>query len=88
VYLGLREFSIEEVEIFDTGNQNGRRFLGMPIQNVTTLRPDQYDRVMVALLEDVHTRSLELRDLGVTTEQLVTLFASHSQESAEESEGS
>ena len=88
VYLGLREFSIEEVMIFDTGVQNGRRFLGMPVQDVATLRPDQYDRVMVAILEDVQTRSLELRDLGVTPNQLVTLFANDSQEGAEESEGS
>ena len=88
VYLGLREFSIEEVKIFDTGVQNGRRFLGMPVQDVATLRPDQYDRVMVAILEDVQTRSLELRDLGVTPKQLVTLFANDSQEGAEESEGS
>ena len=43
---------------------------------------------MVAILEDVQTRSLELRDLGVTPEQLVTLFASDSQGGAEESEGS
>ena len=88
VYLGLREFSIEEVVIFDTGAQDGRRFLGMPIQDVATLRPDQYDRVMVAVLEDVQARSVDLRNLGVTPEQLVTLFASDSQKSDEESEGS
>ncbi len=88
VYLGLREFSIEEVMVFDAGAQDGRRFLGIPIRDVATLRPDQYDRVMVAVLDDVQARSVELRNLGVTPEQLVTLFANESQESDEESEGS
>lgn len=88
VYLGLREFSIEEVMIFDAGAQDGRRFLGIPIRDVATLRPDQYDRVVVAVLEDVHKKSLELRDLGVSPDQLVTLFTSDAPESAEEPEES
>ena len=88
VYLGLREMDIEEVEIFDNGSSERGRFLGMPVRDVATLRSDQYDRVMVAALDDVHERSTELRNLGVTPEQLVTLFASGPQEGAEESEES
>ena len=88
VYLGLRELSIEEVDIFAKEEKEGARFLGMPVRDVATLRPDQYDRVMVADLEDVQTISANLRKLGVTSDQLVTLFTTPTQDETEGSEGS
>ena len=74
VYLGLRELGIEEVDIFTSGSPDGSRFLGMPVRDVTVMRPEYYDRVIVGLLEDTDNSCEELRARGVTSEQLVTLL--------------
>ena len=74
VYLALKELGIEEMDIFALESQDGHRFLGLPVSDVATLRPEQYDRVVIALLGDVRTSWQQLLGLGVAPEQLVTLF--------------
>jgi len=75
VYLGLREIAIEEIDIFGPANPGDGKFLGMSVHNVATLQPEQYDRVVVALLQDLESGCVELRGLGVPPEKLVTFFA-------------
>jgi len=75
VYLGLREIRIEEIEVFGPMNDVQAKFLGMPVQDVTSLRPDDFDRVVVAMLKDWESGLEELRDLDVAPGKLVTFFA-------------
>ena len=84
VYLGLKEFGIEEMDVFDTESEDGRRFLGMPVRDVATLQPEQYDRVVVAMLDDLGASRTRLQELGMPQEQLVTFFGVQVEEAMEE----
>ena len=75
VYLGLREIGIEEIDIFAMDGTGGGRFLGMSVRPGTALRPEAYDRVVVALLKEADSAQVELRGMGVTSDKLVTFFA-------------
>ena len=75
VYLGLKELSIEEIDVFDSPPAAGRRFLGMPVRDLVSLQSEHYDRVMVAHLEPAPSAMLELQDRGVSSEQLVEFFS-------------
>ncbi len=75
VYLGLREIGIEEIDVFAQGGPPGRRFLGIPVRDIATLEPDQYDRVLIALLSGWETASAELLERGAAPEKLVAFFA-------------
>ena len=75
VYLGLREMGIEEIEVFaPAGSVNGR-FLGMPVREAESLRPEEYDRVVVAVLGESEEDCARLRGLGVAPDKLVTFFS-------------
>ena len=74
VYLGLREIEIEEIDVFAPSSPGDGRFLGMPVQDVSTLRPGRYDRVVVATLKEPQVGYGELLRLGVGPDQLVTFF--------------
>ena len=84
VYLGLKEFGIEEMDVFDTESEDGRRFLGMPIRDVAALQPEQYDRVVVAMLDDLDASCTRLQELGVPQEHLVTFFGVQVEKAVEE----
>ena len=71
VYLGLKEFGITEIDIYEPGSPSGRTFLGMPVRGAAKLDPKEYDRVMVALLEGL---GADPENLGVSPEKLVTFF--------------
>ena len=75
VYLGLKELGIDEIDIYDPDAPPGRKFLGLPVQDVATLQPDEYDKVMVAILGDTTVPFAELEDQGVAEEKLVQFFA-------------
>jgi predicted DNA-binding transcriptional regulator len=75
VYLGLKEFGIEEIEVYDRSIKNGKRFLGMPVRELATLLPGQYDRVVIASLGKSEALISELRQLGLESHQVVTFFS-------------
>ena len=75
VYLGLKDLGIEEIDVFEPGNPNGGRFLGMPVHASATLRPEQYDKVLVATLNVSPSSLEELESLGVVPSNVVTFFA-------------
>ena len=75
VYLGLKELSIEEIDVFDFKATDGRRFLGMPVRHIETIQGDLYDRVIVAYLEQSPTVMAGLQNQGVSTDQLVKFFS-------------
>ena len=74
VYLGLREIEIEEIDIFSPDSLDGTKFLGMPVHDGATLRPERYDRVVVAFLDGTDLGCAKLQELGVGPEKLVTFF--------------
>lgn len=75
VYLGLKELSIIEIDVFDSPPAAGRRFLGMPVRDLVSLEAEHYDRVLVAYLEPSPSAVLELQDRGVSSKQLVFFFS-------------
>jgi len=74
VYLGLRELGIEEIDIFSAKGPEGRRFLGMPVQDVAALQPEWYDRIVVASMGDLQAPLGELQNLGASLDMVVTFF--------------
>jgi len=75
VFLGLREIGIEDIEMFSSTSSVGGRFLGMPVQDVTAIIPEKYDRILVAVLENSKGSSGKLLDLGAPPDKVVTFFA-------------
>ncbi len=71
VYLALKEFGVEEMDVYASGKEVGGMFLGMPVNDTATLRSGGYDRVVVALPRELSCD--ELRELGVPPEKVVTL---------------
>ena len=75
VYLGLKELGIAEIDIFGRRGSAGQRFLGMPVQDVATLHPEGYDRILVALLGELEAPLGDLQQLGASSQKLVTFFS-------------
>ena len=86
VYLSLRELGIEEIEIFAPQGTSTARSLGMPVHDLATLQPAEFDRVVTAQLLDGLAIAKELEALGVSPEQLVALHGSGSSRSRESQE--
>jgi hypothetical protein len=47
----------------------------MPVQDVTAIIPEKYDRILVAVLENSEESSGKLLDLGAPPDKVVTFFA-------------
>lgn len=77
VYLGLREIGIEEIDVYGPPNKSGTRFLGMPVHQISALRPQEYDRVAVAVLSDTESICSNIEELGVGPDRIVTFFTSN-----------
>jgi DNA-binding MarR family transcriptional regulator len=76
VYLGLKEIGIGEINIYSTGDAVGGRFLGMPVDDVSTIMIDDYDKVVIAELYGSEELNQKLLGLGVPPQKVVTFFAS------------
>ena len=74
VYLGLKESGIEEIDVYGPANPVGGRFLGMWIKDICTLSPIEYDRIIIASLDEVESKRSELAILGIPQEKIVTLL--------------
>ena len=76
VYLGLKEYSIEEIDVYGAADGHNGRFLGIPIRNVGTLEPGEYDRIVIASLGDSDRISEMLQQQCVGQQKVVTFFRS------------
>lgn len=78
LYLALRDRGVTNIDFFDVtpGGSHAAplRFLGMPVHSLETMSPEQYVKVMVAFPENVESRCRELRTVGVSPFQILTLF--------------
>lgn len=75
VYLGLREVGIEEIEIFSTEVSDGNKFLGMPVLDIASLQPVEYDWILVAQLNGTDTPLIETSKNLAATDKIVTFFS-------------
>lgn len=74
VYLGLKDFGIEEIDVFGPPESVDSRFLGMRVLGAGTLKQENYDRVVVAILDGSDEIQALLLDQGITQEKSVMLF--------------
>ena len=71
-YLSLREQGIEPVAIVDV--VSGGRFLGMTIQSIDDLASTNYDRIIVASLDNGETIRDELVCCGIEKDKILLLL--------------
>ena len=76
VYLGLKELGIEEIEVYGPEGQTDQKFLGMPVRDLNSLNPDQYDRVLIGYLGNQDSTRSQLSEQGVNSDKLVVFFSS------------
>lgn len=74
VYLGLKDFGIEEIDVFGPPESADSKFLGMRVLDVEKLRQENYDKVVVAVLAGPDDIQTILADQGITQEKSVMLF--------------
>ena len=79
VYLGLKEIGIEEIDVFASGtfgssDQANGKFVGMPVRDLSTMKPREYDKVVVASLKGSDGAYVDVLDQGVSLENLITFF--------------
>ena len=79
VFLGLKEIGIQEIEILEAvGGRRGERFLGMPVHDASTVNFENYDKIVVAVLDGSQPLNTELLSLGAPQHKVVTFFSTHS----------
>jgi ribosomal protein S25 len=74
VYLGLKELGIDEIDVFSNQIPDASRFLGIPVQDIASLKSGSYDRIVVAKIGDTKAHLAELKRLDVPTHRIVTFF--------------
>jgi len=74
VYLGLKEFGIEEIEVFGPDGQVDQKFLGLPVQELASLDSEHFDRIMVAYLGNDDSISYKLEAAAVDSSKVVVFF--------------
>jgi len=75
VYLGLKEIGIGEIAFCSKGKAVGERFLGVPMEDVTKIKFEDYDKVVIAELHGSEALTELLSDLGVPEQKVITFFA-------------
>ena len=75
VYLGLKEIGIGEIAFCSKGKAVGERFLGVPMEDVTKIKFEDYDKVVIAELHGSEALTELLLDLGVPEQKIITFFA-------------
>jgi len=75
VFLGLKEVGVDEIDFYSQDNQEGSRFLGMPVRELGTLPVENYDLVILAHLGPKDGKVTHLLDAGVPPEKVVTFFS-------------
>jgi len=74
IYLGLREIDIDEIDIFGTVESDDAKFLGIKVQYVGTLQPDNYDKVVIASLSESMDAVALLLETGLEPNKVVSMF--------------
>jgi hypothetical protein len=80
VYLGLKDFGITEIDIYSSDSSIGCTFLGMPVRSVDTLDTNEYDRIIVASLDNSEAVASGLESRGKSSSKVVVFFSDPPQE--------
>jgi len=75
IYLGLKEIGVEEIDFFDSGATSDQSFLGKRVRDISTLESEEYDRVVVAFLDNSEANLKGINGLDAAPEKLVKFFA-------------
>lgn len=75
IYLGLKELEIEEIVIFGPAKTAGQRFLGLPIQDIVELRPEDYEKVVIAESGVFKPTGRQTPFNGPDVDRFITFFA-------------
>ena len=72
-YLLLKDHDCEVNSVFET--RGGGRFLGLPVQGVPELRPEEFESIVITLMGDLDAQAIleALDERGVSKEQIVTI---------------
>ena len=73
MYLVIRDLGVASIDVFDYMDR-GKSFLGMPVQSLESIVPDDYVKVMLAFSSNVEVRRRELYARGVSPAQVVMLL--------------
>ena len=74
VYLGLKHIGVEEIDIFESELKLEKMFLGISVQDVKYLDLQNYDRVLIASLDNKNTVDGGSNIYGLVSDQVVTVF--------------
>ena len=74
VYLGLREFDIDEIDFFDSRGRSGGKLVGMPVNEIGLLEAKSYDWIIIAQIEHSEEQYSELLRRGAAAERIITFF--------------
>jgi len=74
IYLGLREFGIEEIAVYTENGAGLGEFLGIQIQELSKLDSSYYDWIFISQLNGLDTARTKLIGQGVNKDKLVTFF--------------
>ena len=74
VYLGLKEQGIEEIEVFSPEIISGSNFLGMPVQPLASLQPNDFDRIVVGILDGETPQEIQRLENDLEESKVVVFF--------------
>ena len=74
VYLGLKEHGIEEIEVFSPEFMSGSNFLGIPVQPLASLQPNDFDRIVVGILDEEPSQEIHRLENDLEENKVVVFF--------------
>jgi DNA-binding MarR family transcriptional regulator len=74
VYLGLKEQGIEEIEVFSHEYTSGSNFLGIPVQPLESLQPNEFDRVIFGILDEQTPQEIHRLENDLDESKVVVFF--------------
>jgi len=77
VYLGLKDLGIDEIVIFND-NKTDQKFLGMPVSEIRTIRPENYDSILVATLDEPIQIQQNIAGHGLASDRFTVIFGDYS----------
>ncbi len=84
-YLGLRDFGIEEIEVYDEDGKSPV-FLGIPVKPLTGIAAEDFSVVVVAKNGDFETHRRTLASAGVPESEIVLLMRSSERSSSDDTD--
>ena len=72
IYLTLKEIGVDEIEIFERDPEPDSNFLGMKVRDVSVIKSEDFDRIVVASLYGENSASQSFKADVRATDKIVT----------------